>query len=96
MGLLEDIMKALDRIPAWKRLQQLPDEVARLERRVKQLESQLEPGGNKCPKCGAMTFMLQSSRPMPGGLGHLGVLQDQMRCTSCGHEEHRTRDSMRS
>jgi hypothetical protein len=27
MGMLEDILKALDRIPGWKRLQELPSEM---------------------------------------------------------------------
>lgn len=92
MGLLEDVMKTMERIPAWRRVQDLPDRVTRLEERIQYLEAMLKPGHGKCPKCGAMEFTLQSSNPLPGGLGRLGALQDHMRCTNCGHTEVRTRN----
>lgn len=60
MGMLEDILKALDRIPAWKRLQEAPAEIDDLKRRITELEAKL---GNKwpgdvCPFCGARAFRL--------------------------------------
>jgi hypothetical protein len=41
MGLLEDVMKALDRIPVWKRLQGVPAEVDSLKGRIAALEEKL-------------------------------------------------------
>jgi len=93
MGVIEDVIRALERIPAWRRLQELPDHVARLEQRVAELEAQLKPGAGKCPKCGAMEFMVQASGPAPAPWGALGVLEDKMRCGNCGHSEARQRDS---
>ena len=92
MGLLEDIMKTLERIPAWKRLQGLPDHVQRLEARIAQLEAQLGPAaGDVCPKCKARTFRLISSRPHPT-FGRLGGLEDTLTCSNCQHTEQRLRD----
>jgi hypothetical protein len=41
MGVLEDMIKALDRIPGWKRLQELPSEVDQLKASVAALEEKL-------------------------------------------------------
>ncbi len=41
MGIIEDLLNALDRIPIWKRLQELPPEVERLKHRVAELEEKL-------------------------------------------------------
>ena len=92
MGMIEDIMKALDRIPAWKRLVALPPEVERLQQRVAALEAQLAPAtGDRCPKCRAMTFTLVESKPAPGALGKLGAMDDHFACTSCGYTDKRSR-----
>ena len=93
MGLLEDIMKTLERIPAWKRLQDMPEQVARLEQRIAELEGHIKPGGAKCPKCGALTMRLQDSREHPIFQGS-GLLIDRMQCSNCQHTEERTRDTM--
>lgn len=42
MGMLEDILKALDRTPRWKRLQEVPSEVDELKSRVAALEGKLD------------------------------------------------------
>ncbi len=41
MGLLEDILLALERIPIWKRVKALPDEVEALKARIKVLEDRM-------------------------------------------------------
>jgi hypothetical protein len=46
VGLLDDMLKALDRIPGWKRIQELPSEVDQLKKRVADLEEKL---GGKWP-----------------------------------------------
>jgi len=85
-------MKTLERIPAWKRIQQTPERVERLEQRIAQIEAQLKPGGSQCPMCAAMAFTLVSSEPDPAG-GDLGIQNDQMSCSACGYSEHRQRDT---
>lgn len=91
MGLLEDIMKTLERIPVWKRLATLPDEVEALNKRIAALEEKLAPAtGKRCPVCDALSLKVISSSPHPE-FGFAGVKQDKMRCGSCGHEETRER-----
>ena len=91
MGMLEDIMKALDRIPAWKRVNELPAEVEALRARIAALEAKLAgPTGETCPRCREPKFMLQTSRPDPS-FGDLGVRQDDFRCSACGYEDQRMR-----
>lgn len=92
MGILEDIMKTLERIPAWKRLQAVPKEIEALEERVKALETRLAPAqGDQCPKCRAMAFQLMSSDPAPPPFGRLGVMQDKYQCSSCNYSDTRQR-----
>ena len=60
MGFLEDILKALDRIPIWKRLQELPSEVDGLKQRIAALEAALARcPADGCPYCGARAFRLK-------------------------------------
>jgi GT2 family glycosyltransferase len=42
MGLLVDMLKALDRVPGWKRLQAIPDEVDELKKKVAATEITIE------------------------------------------------------
>ena len=86
MGILEDVLRALERIPAWRRLQSAPQEIELLKARVTALEQHLaQPAGDTCPKCRAMTFMLQQTVPEPGPFGELGAMQDEYACSSCGY-----------
>lgn len=87
MGLLDDVMKTLDRIPIWKRLQTLPPEVDALTKRVAALEARLAPAtGDQCPKCRAMTFKLDRTEPEPEPWGSMGAMQTVRRCSSCNYE----------
>lgn len=91
MGLLEDIMKTLERIPAWKRLNALPNEVDELRKRVAELEAKLGPKpGHECPQCGELSMRLIGSIPHPE-FGFAGPKRDSLRCESCGFQEDRDR-----
>ena len=91
MGMIEDVMKALERIPLWKRVSALPEEVAALRERVDQLEAQLAgKSGPCCPICNAPGFKVTASKPDPVA-GDLGIIQDTHQCSKCGHSENRTR-----
>jgi len=93
MGILEDVMKALERIPSWKRLQNLPTQVEELERRINALESRLNPAtGEQCPSCRAMAFKLLRSEPAPEPWGSMGVRQDHFACSACPYTDIRERN----
>ncbi len=91
MGLLEDVMKTLERIPAWKRLNALPAEVEALQKRVEALEAKLGPRtGKECPQCGDMAMKLIASKPHPQ-FAFAGAKRDTLKCESCGFQEDQDR-----
>jgi len=61
MGMIDDIMKALDRWEVWRDLQQVPTKMEALERRIAELETKLggKWPGDVCPYCGAQAFRLE-------------------------------------
>jgi hypothetical protein len=60
MGMIEDIMKAFDRIPGMKEIQALPDKVKGLEGRIASLEAVLARcPAEGCPFCGALAYRLE-------------------------------------
>jgi hypothetical protein len=60
MGIIDDILKAFDRIPGMKDIQVLPAKFKALEERVASLESALARcPAEGCPFCGARAFRLQ-------------------------------------
>jgi hypothetical protein len=81
MGVIEDILKALDRIPLWKRLQQVPEEVDKLQTRVADLEQKLNGKwpGDVCRYCGARAARLAAP---PRG-------QENWKCEECGQTDYR-------
>lgn len=92
MGMIEDIMKALERIPAWKRISALPAEVDALTARIAALEQKLGPqSGKQCPICNEFALKVIASAAHPD-FGFAGVQQDTMKCSKCGHQEVRSRD----
>lgn len=95
MGMLEDVIKALERIPLWKQVSVLPARVEQLEARIASLEAQLagKPGA-LCPMCNATGFARTASKPDPV-FGATGLMLDSYRCPDCGHAEDRPRDTMR-
>lgn len=93
MGLCEDIMKTLERIPVWKRVKELPSEVDALRKRIEAIEKRLDGGSGKlCPACGSPKFKLESSLPDPH-LGRIGVLNDHFACLECGHQKTQQRET---
>jgi hypothetical protein len=92
MGIVEDIIKALERVPAWKRIAVLPAEVAALEERIKALEARLAPAtGDQCPRCRELAFALVDTVNAPPPFGDLGLRIDIFRCSSCNYEDRRER-----
>lgn len=92
MGIIEDTMKALERIPLWKRVVHLPDEVAALRARIEAIEKRLEgKSGIACPACKSLDFKVISSAPDPVFV-EAGIMRDLYRCSSCSHEEVKMRD----
>ena len=86
MGLLEDIIRALERVPGWKRIAATPDDLDALKARVEALEARLAPAtGEICPKCRRPSFRVVSNRPMPH-FEWAGKSLDTLRCDACGHE----------
>ncbi len=60
MGMVDDVLKAFDRIPGWKRLQEVPSEVDELKSRVAALEAALARcPGEACPFCGARAWRVK-------------------------------------
>ncbi|MDE2098665.1 MAG: hypothetical protein KGL39_15530 [Patescibacteria group bacterium] len=91
MAIVDEILTALARIPVWKRVATLPDEVAALRARIDAIEQNLAgKTGTLCPVCKAADFKIVSSGPDPT-FGDLGLLADRYRCASCGHSESRQR-----
>lgn len=91
MGLLEDILKTLERVPGWKRIASTPDELDALRKRVEALEAKLAPAtGSICPSCSALQFRIISNRPMPH-FQWAGKSLDTWKCNGCGYtveQEH--------
>lgn len=86
-------MKALDRIPNWKRIQAAPKEIEALEMRIKALEATLKPpSGAQCPSCGAMAYKLMRSTPSPEPWGSMGARQDHFACSACPYTDIQERN----
>lgn len=87
MGILEDMMKVLDRVPGWKRLQEVPAEVDALKAKVAALEEKL--GGkwpaDVCKYCGARAVRLAVTL----GPDAKGLLQQSWDCSECKQRELR-------
>ncbi|TAL89260.1 MAG: hypothetical protein EPN77_05890 [Candidimonas sp.] len=84
-------METLDRIPIWKRVSALPDEVEELKKRITALEIKLAPAtGEQCPLCKEPHFKVIESTPDPQ-FSFAGVLRDTLKCSACGHSEFRQR-----
>ncbi len=94
MGVIEDVMKALERIPLWRRLALMPKQMEQMQARLDALEQKLAgKDGPQCPVCMAPGFRRTATAPDPV-MGDLGVMQDTHQCPSCQHSETRMRDSM--
>jgi len=87
MGVLEDMLKALDRISGWKRLQQVPSEVDELSARVAALEEKL--GGKRpadvCRYRGERGARLHLAIPRPKRVYDRRLEMREVRADRCPH-----------
>jgi len=88
LGIVDETLKVLDRIPIWKRLGEVPSEVDDLKKRVAALEEML--GGtwppDVCKFCGKRAVRLQASF---GAEAKTGKARQQWQCGKCGQIEIR-------
>jgi hypothetical protein len=88
MGVIEDVLKALERIPIWKRLREIPDEVDDLKRRIAELEVKL--GGkwppDVCQFCGARAARMIWS----DAADSKGIARQDWHCSACDKTEIRS------
>jgi hypothetical protein len=86
MGMVEDILKVLDRLPGWKRLQEVPSEVDELKSRVAALEEKL--GGkwppDVCALCGA-----RAARMGHRHVDERGTVAERWDCEDCKNSDWR-------
>jgi hypothetical protein len=87
MGMLEDIMKVLDRWEVWREVQKLPEKLEALERRIGELEQKI--GGkwppDVCKFCGERSLRLHQTYPADAK----GKIEQIWECGSCGKFENR-------
>ncbi|HEY2915191.1 MAG TPA: hypothetical protein VGK21_17635 [Candidatus Angelobacter sp.] len=84
---LKDIIELLDRWPKWKRIQSTPEQIEALVNRVAALEERLTRcPGEGCPKCGELTYRVESSKPHHM-FGNVGAMMRTMKCEKCGFTE---------
>jgi len=86
MGVLEDMLNALDRIEWWKELRGVPTRVAALEKKIADLEEKL---GDKwpadvCKFCGERAVRLNRTFSP-----NKGLIEQSWRCEKCGQYETR-------
>jgi hypothetical protein len=87
-----DIVELLKRWDRWRRIDETPERVDALERRIADLEAKLQHApGDACPKCGALDFRTESTSPGGGIMGGMGlrIIDRKMKCGACGYEETR-------
>ena len=89
MGIVEDVFKALDRIPIWKRLQEVPSEIDVLKAQVAALEEKLSGKWppDICRFCGERAARLTYS--VPGATAN-GIKHERWTCSACGKIESRS------
>lgn len=88
MGIIEDLLNALDRIPIWKRLQELPPEVERLKHRVAELEEKLGDvwPPDVCRLCGK-----RAARIVNSFTSEKGLIGEEFYCEECKGRDMRYR-----
>jgi C4-type Zn-finger protein len=89
-GVTGDIVELLKRWDRWRRIDETPERVDALEKRIAELESKLQRApGQACPSCGALEFRVISSNPSAPPFGQLGARDHTYKCQSCGFQDVR-------
>ena len=89
MVVLAEINEFLRRWDKWKRVEEAPDRIDALERRIAELEEKLKRApGEACPSCGALDFRTIESAD-DSLFGMLGGKRKKLKCGSCGFEDER-------
>jgi len=89
MGTVNELLNLLEKIPLWKRITHLPEEVDFLKQRIADLEERLVGGGEICPRCNQRTFKLTDSVP-DKDFGAIGVQIRTYKCANCGLSESKS------
>jgi predicted RNA-binding Zn-ribbon protein involved in translation (DUF1610 family) len=91
---LGDIVDLLKRWDRWRRIDETPERVDALEKRITELEARLQRApGSACPACGEQEFRVVSSQPSRGHFAQLGALDRTYKCQKCGFAETRQQSS---
>jgi len=93
---VSDMLKLLDQIPIWKAVSGLPKRVAKLERKVADLQeksagtiaSPTRESGRECPICGATMKVTLETPHRHFGFSSLKI--HHMECPECRHKTTRT------
>jgi uncharacterized protein with PIN domain len=82
MSVIDDVLKAFDRIPIWKRLQDIPAETDDLKRRVAELEEKLSGKwpADVCRSCGERALRLDRTLPQNRTTG---TVEEWWICANC-------------
>lgn len=86
MSTLNELTALLEKIPLWKRITHLPEEVDSLKQRIAELEKRLAGDGDFCPSCHQRTYKLTHSEP-DKIFGDAGVSKRTYLCSGCGFTE---------
>jgi len=88
MGVLEDMLNALDRFEWWKELRGAPKRIEELERQVAELGEKLggKWPGEVCRFCGARASRLYHVYPSTDAKGNV---REIWRCGECNREDQR-------
>jgi hypothetical protein len=87
MGLLDDMLKALDRLEIWKELQGAPKRIEALEKRLAEVDALLDgkaPPGY-CRLCGARAARLSHNSL------ERNIIIERWDCADCHHSDFRYR-----
>ena len=90
MAVIGEILESLKRWDRWRRIDETPERIDALEKRITELEAKLQRApGDPCPKCGALEFRTHSTKSGRGPLRGLGagIIDRELKCGACGHTE---------
>ena len=84
MAVLSELTELLRRWDVWKRVEEAPERIEALEKRVAALELLLKRApGEACPRCGALEYRVVEARPSVS----YGVREHVYRCGDCGFQD---------